>query len=174
MMRTMQNAFQIAIRPETPADVESIHALTTAAFETEAEANLNDLLREAGALTLSLTAWIEDRLAGHVAVSPVTIEGAPDAAWYGLGPIAVQPDLQGQGIGSQLMLKALADTAKLGGNGIVLLGDPKYYARFGFRPSTDFGLAWENGGGPYFQAVRLSDAAVPSGSVRFHPAFNDV
>lgn len=162
------------LKPETNDDQAAIHALIALAFGREAEADLNDLLRDAGALTLSLVAWLDDVLVGHVAVSPVTLTPAASESWFGLGPIAVHPDLQGQGIGTHLMTKALADTAALGGDGVVLLGDPKYYGRFGFRPSTEFGLAWEDGGGPYFQALRLSANGVPKATVAYHPAFNQV
>ena len=162
------------IRPETAGDRVAIHALTAAAFGRDAEANLIDLLRDADALSLSLVAWDNDVLAGHVAVSPVTLTPSAPVSWYGLGPIAVHPDLQGRGIGTQLMTKALADTAALGGDGVVLLGDPKFYGRFGFRPSTELGLTWENGGGPYFQAVRLSAGDVPAATVAYHPAFDRV
>ncbi len=165
---------QIEMRAETSEDIQVIHVLTAAAFGREAEADLIDLLRDADALTLSLVAWLDDVLAGHVAISPVTLTPAASVTWYGLGPIAVHPDMQGQGIGTQLMTKALADAAALGGDGVVLLGDPKFYGRFGFRPSTEFGLTWENGGGPYFQAVRLSAADAPAATVAYHPAFNQV
>ncbi|MEQ8508911.1 MAG: N-acetyltransferase [Rhodospirillaceae bacterium] len=162
------------IRLEMDADRAAIHALHSAAFETTAEADLVDLLRADNALTLSLVADIAGKLVGHVAVSPVTLNDSRDSKWFGLGPIAVHPNHQRRGIGATLMLKALNDTAALGGQGMVLLGDPAFYTRFGFQPSTDFDLAWENGGGPYFQAVKLGKATVPKGTVAYHPAFDQV
>ena len=164
----------VIVRPETEDDRTAIHALHAAAFETSAEADLVDLLRSAGALTLSLVAETEGVPVGHVAVSPVTINDSDEARWFGLGPIAVHPTLQGQGIGTTLMLKALKETTAIGGQGMVLLGKPAFYTRFGFQPSTELGLSWEKGGGPYFQAVKLGAADVPSGVVKYHAAFDAV
>ena len=162
------------IRPETADDVKAIHTVLAAAFEQEAEANLVDALRDADALTLSLVAERGSIIVGHVAVSRVTINGQSDPPWLGLGPIAVHPDHQRQGIGVALMLKALHETSNMGGQGLVLLGDPNYYKRFGFQPASNFGLSWEHGGGYAFQAVRLGPAAVPEGTVRCHSAFDGV
>lgn len=164
----------IAIRPETDEDHVKIHALHVAAFETSAEAMLVNLLRDDGALTLSLIVEAEGDIVGHVAISPVTINDSESARWYGLGPIAIQPNHQAQGIGATLMLKALAETAKIGGQGLVLLGEPAFYSRFGFVPSTEFGLSWEKGGGRFFQAVKLGTANAPSGVVKYHAAFDAV
>lgn len=165
---------QLIVRPETEDDRTAIHALHDAAFETSAEADLVDLLRKAGALTLSLVAETEGAPVGHVAVSPVTINDSDEARWYGLGPISVQPAHQGRGIGTTLMHEALKDTAAIGGQGMVLLGNPVFYTRFGFQPSTALGLSWENGGGPYFQAVNLGAANIPTGVVKYHAAFGAV
>jgi putative acetyltransferase len=64
--------------------------------------------------------------------SPVAVsEGSLD--WYGLGPISVLPDLQKQGIGKCLMHGGLSSLKSLGAKGCVLVGDPGYYERFGFR-----------------------------------------
>ncbi len=163
-----------SLRTETAADQKEIQALVVAAFKQKNEADLVDRLRSAGALTLSIVAERDGVIVGHVAVSPVTIVGREDAKWFGLGPIAVSPDCQRQGIGAALMHKALKETAAIGGQGMVLLGNPAYYARFGFQPSTDFGLPWEKGGGPYFQAVKLGATVTPSGTVKYHAAFDDV
>ena len=161
-------------RPETENDLAKIHALNAAAFETAAEADLVDLLREAGALTPSLVAESDGEPVGHVAVSPVTINGSDRARWFGLGPIAVHPTHQRQGVGTTLMLKVLRETAAIDGQGMVLLGNPAFYSRFGFQRSTELGLSWENGGGPYFQAVNLGTAEIPSGTVKYHAAFDAV
>ena len=95
------------IRREEPRDYESIHQLTTRAFapmsfSDGAEAPLIDLLRESGDLTISLVAEVRGKLAGHVAFSPVAIDGKRDG-WFGLGPISVEPERQRQGIGRALV-----------------------------------------------------------------------
>lgn len=160
------------IRPELPSDIAAIHAVTRAAFlnaphTDHTEHFIVDALRRAGVLTLSLVAELEGQVVGHVAVSPVVIsDGA--AGWYGLGPISVLPEFQGQGIGTQLMSAALQSLRDLGANGCVLLGDPGYYARFGFQPYP--GLELPDVPPEYFQAFPFG-TTVPRGVVTYHVGF---
>lgn len=171
------------IRPETPADVPAIHALTVAAFsEAEhasgTEQHIVDALRDAGQLTLSLVAVgpvdgaapgeDDAPLLGHVAASPVGISDGT-AGWYGLGPLSVDPQHQGQGIGSALMRAALAELQRLGAQGCVLLGDPAFYQRFGFELRADLELPGLPPG--YFQALKLA-GDWPHGAVSYHEAFD--
>ena len=121
--------------PETPDDAPAIAALVTDAFLTAAhadgtEAAIVDGLRAAGALLLSLVATDGPALVGHVAASPVTIAGRP--GWAGIGPLAVRADRRRAGIGAALMTAALDALRARGLAGAVLVGDPAYYARFGF------------------------------------------
>ncbi|MNE49884.1 Acetyltransferase (GNAT) family protein [compost metagenome] len=162
----------ISIRNEQPADIEAISRLTETAFASEPHSShteqfIVNALRRSGQLTISLVAVEGDAILGHVAISPVAVSsGATE--WYGLGPISVRPDCQGQGIGSVLMKTALAELERLGGRGCVVLGDPGYYGRFGFKAYPDLQLP----GVPpeYFQALVLGDD-LPAGSVRYHAAF---
>lgn len=161
------------IRGERPSDVAAIHAVTAAAFRDAPHADhteqfIVDALRQAGALALSLVAERAGEVVGHVAVSAVRIsDGA--VGWFGLGPISVRPDLQGQGIGSLLMQEALRRLRAKGAAGCVVLGDPAYYGRFGFRPEP--GLFLRGVPPAYFQALAFG-AAVPRGEVAYHEAFN--
>lgn len=125
-------------------------------------------LRKAGQLAVSLVAEDAGAIVGHVAVSPVTISSGA-AGWYGLGPISVAPAQQGRGIGTQLMQQALAALRERGAAGCVVLGDPGYYARFGFRAESSLVLP----GVPaeYFQALLL-DGVLPAGIVSYHEAFS--
>lgn len=163
----------ITIREESPSDVAAIHALTAAAFlnapHTEhTEQFIVDALRNAGALSVSLVAEQAGVIVGHVAVSPVTMsDGTP--AWYGLGPISVAPALQGQGIGTLLMNEALKRLTETGAAGCVVLGDPAYYSRFGFKAEP--GLALPGVPPAYFQALALGPA-LPRGTVSYHDAFS--
>jgi putative acetyltransferase len=160
------------IRPERPEDVEGIHAVTVAAFlnaphTSHTEQFIVRDLRRARALTVSLVAAFDGRIVGHVAASPVRIsDGTPD--WFGLGPVSVAPERQGRGLGSRLVREALARLRLLGARGCVLVGEPAYYGRFGFRAEPQLTLP----GVPsqYFQALCL-DGDLPSGTVKFHPAF---
>lgn len=163
----------ITIRDETEADIPAIEALTQAAFLNAAHSShteqfIVNQLRKAQQLSLSLVAEDQQQIVGHVAVSPVRISSG-DAGWYGLGPISVCPDKQGLGIGSMLMHAALQRLKALGAEGCVLLGDPNYYARFGFKPVS--GLVLPGVPQEYFQAVSFT-GNFPQGEVTYHDAFN--
>ena len=160
------------IRDETPADHAAITAVIDEAFRGHPHSDGREAaivvgLRDAGALTLSLVAEDEGRIAGHVAFSPVTI-GEGLAGWHGLGPVAVSAGRQRQGIGSQLVTEGLARLRQLGSSGCVLAGDPAYYARFGFRNHPQ--LTYPGLPAEYFMALSF-DGPVPGGVVRYHPAF---
>lgn len=164
------------IRDENPRDCEAIKALVAAAFvdhphSNQGEARLVGALRDAGALTLSLVAEEAGQVVGHIAFSPVSIDGV-EPGWYGLGPVAVRRDRQGQGIGRQLIETGLARLAALGAAGCVLVGEPDFYGRFGFR--ADPRLTYAGVPPEYFMVRALSAPAVtPAGEVKFHPAFDD-
>ena len=160
------------IRPERPDDAEAIHAVTAAAFldaphTSHTEQFIVRELRRAGHLTVSLVADFDGRVIGHVAISPVTIND-DTTGWFGLGPVSVSPKYQGRGLGSRLVREALARLRAQGGRGCVLVGDPAYYGRFGFRAEPALVLP----GVPpqYFQAVCL-DGPIPAGTVTFDAAF---
>ena len=163
----------IHIRPEQPQDIDTITKLTAEAFlhephSSRTEQFIVNALRRDGQLFVSLVAEDDNRIIGHVAISPVTISSG-ETGWYGLGPVSVWPDRHKQGIGSQLMKAALAELQRLGGLGCVVLGDPGYYGRFGFNTSSTLVLL----GTPaeYFQAVSFGPE-LPVGIVSYHEAFN--
>jgi predicted N-acetyltransferase YhbS len=165
----------ITIRPELPADIAAITALTEAAFReaphtSHREHFIVDALRRAGALQVSLVAVTDGLIVGHVALSPVAISSGAQQ-WYGLGPISVSPAHQNQGIGSALMKAALAQLREVGGHGCVLVGEPAYYSRFGFVPHAP--LVLPEVPAKYFQAMLLA-GDMPAGEVTFHTAFNAV
>ena len=160
------------IRPETPADAAVIGAITTEAFalaphKSGTEAAIVDALRAAGALTLSLVAEEDGAVVGHVAVSAVTVDGR-DVGWFALGPIAVRPDRQGRGVGAALMREGLARMREEGAHGIVLVGDPAYYGRFGFSASP--GLVMHGVPPEYVLALSFG-RPVPVGALGHHAAF---
>ncbi|MCO6057823.1 N-acetyltransferase [Pseudomonas sp. MOB-449] len=163
----------IIVRNEQADDIDAIARLTKAAFEHEQHSShteqfIINALRRSGCLTISLVAVEGDTLVGHVAISPVTLSGG-ETGWYGLGPIAVLPDRQGRGIGSMLMEASLAELRCQGGLGCVLLGDPGYYGRFGFKAQP--GLELPGVPPEYFQALSFG-SDLPRGSVRYHAAFD--
>lgn len=168
----MSSAAAVRIRDEIHADQAAIETVTEAAFRNAPHAGhteqfIVNALRAAGKLSLSLVAEIDDEIVGHVAVSPVSIsDGTPN--WFGLGPISVAPRHQGHGIGSSLMKEALRRLRESGASGCVLVGNPAYYGRFGFRAEPDLvfpGLPPE-----YFQAIAFG-SVLPRGMVSYHEAF---
>jgi putative acetyltransferase len=163
----------LRIRTETQADQAAIHALTKAAFlqaphTSHTEELIVDALRAAGALAVSLVAEENGEIVGHVAVSPVMLSDGSNG-WFGLGPISVAPTRQKQGIGAVLMQHALDALREQDAAGCVLLGDPAYYARFGFVAHPSLVLP----GVPpeYFQAIAWR-GEVPAASVHYHAAFD--
>ena len=162
----------ITIRPEQSGDEATIHALTEAAFRDMPfsegdEQHLIDALRCDGDLALSLVAEDAQRIVGHIAFSPVSISDG-SANWYDLGPVSVWPELHVQGIGSALVRRGIADMRERGAKGIVLLGSPEYYSRFGFE--HDPGLMYPGPPAEYFQRLVLEGEAA-SGTVSYPPAF---
>ncbi len=161
------------IRLERPNDATTIHALTDTAFRGRpysdgTEAQVIDALRAAGALTLSLVAIDGDNIVGHVAFSPVMINGE-EGNWYGLGPVSVWPDRQRKGTGQALVREGLRRLQARGAGGCVLLGDPAYYARFGFENHPNL----RHAGAPAwaFQCLTLNGLR-PAGEVNFHSGFD--
>ena len=125
------------IRPAMPADREAVHEINHRAFPAEereivAELAVRLLAEASEPLTLSLVAESHGELIGHVAFSPVMHAGEVEMQGYILGPLAVKPALQRQGIGAQLIEKGKAGLAQTGVNVLLVYGDPAYYGRFGF------------------------------------------
>ncbi len=163
----------IIIRNESGSDVESISEITKAAFENHPYSHNTEVfiikaLRAAKALTISLVAEAGERVVGHIAFSPVSVSDG-SRGWYGLGPISVVPELQRQGIGKAMMHEGLSRLKASGAKGCVLVGDPSYYERFGFRNLPELvleGVPKEN-----FLALAFGKDK-SSGKVVFHAGFN--
>lgn len=161
------------IRNEKSTDFEAIFEVTKAAFAHHPHSNhteqfIVNALRAAGALTLSLVAEVDGRVAGHVGFSPVTVSGE-SAGWYGLGPVSVLPQCQKKGIGRALIHEGLSRLKTLGARGCVLVGDPYYYQRFGFKNYP--GFVYEGVPQEYVLALPFAENQ-PRGIVVFHPGFS--
>ena len=170
----------IQIRSETLQDIAAIHAVNAASFPQEDEANLVDELRKQGALTVSLVAEREGQIVGHIAFSPMTIEGADShLKAVGLAPVAVLPEYQRQGIGIKLVTVGIDACRDLGFDLMFLLGHTEYYPRFGFVPAVPLGYQsiYTPGEGdhPYFMVLPLQqEIKMQGGSVYYHPAFESL
>ncbi len=162
----------LVIRPEKPADQAAIQDITRRAFAPMDyaggnEQDLIDRFRNAGALAISLVAERDGVVVGQVTFTEAfAADGSP--GWYALGPVAVEPDLQAQHIGSRLIEAGLAMLRERDAAGCVLTGDPAYYSRFGFRPYPD--LCPEGEPAAYYQMLPLR-VAVPETVLAFHPLF---
>ncbi len=156
----------MAIRTATDLDQNKIHRIYRAAFPKEereivAKLAVNLLCQNATPSTLSFVAEIEDTITGHIAFSPITLAEDSNCKGYILAPLAVDPNHQKQGIGSQLVQHGIQQLSQLGIDVLLVYGDPKYYGRFGFSEATA-----KNYSPPYklqyplgWQGLMLSDRA---------------
>jgi HAD superfamily hydrolase (TIGR01509 family) len=168
---------EIDIRPETSADISDIRSVEQQAFPTAAEADLVDLCRQRGRISLSLVAVRAGSITGHILFTPMTFEPPrSNLRGLGLGPIAVLPAWQRTGIGSRLIRTGLELCRAGGYDFIVLLGDPSYYSRFGFRPARGYGLSGDYGDGDEFQVLELRPGALAgvSSRLKYIPEFKEL
>ena len=168
----------MTIRPERPGDASRIHEVNSLAFGQPAEADLVDRLRAACADSLSLVAE-DSALVGHILFTPVTIDGdGRRVVGVGLAPMAVLPDRQRQGIGSQLVTRGVEILRARGCPFVVVVGHPEYYPRFGFEPASKHGLAsqWDGIPDEAFMVLVLDGLALRTvaGVVRYRDEFGEV
>lgn len=168
----------VTLRGERAGDAAALARVIVAAFADEPqggqfERRIVDALRADGRLSVSLVAVRDGRLVGHVAFSPVAI-GAGGEGWHGLAPLAVWPGCQRQGIGAALVRAGLNALRRAGARGCVVLGEPAYYARFGF------GFGFGSAGDIVFpqappdalMALPFGEhAPCPAGELRYHASF---
>jgi putative acetyltransferase len=129
------------IRPERLSDAAQVREVNTVAFGQPLEATLVDRLRENGADALSLVAEDEGAVIGHILFTPVTLtSGEGQLVGMGLAPMAVRPDRQREGIGSQLVRHGLELLRQRGCPFVVVVGHPEFYPRFGFERASLHGL----------------------------------
>ena len=165
-------SLDVIIRPERPDDIEAISTITELAFRTcpygeHTEQFIIDALRRDGALSVSLVAELDMQVAGHIAFSPVEIsDGSADL--YTLGPVSVVPKLQGQGIGRTLINAGLDALRGLGAEGCVLVGEPGFYERFGFRSRPE--LTMDGVPQEVVQSLVLGEHSA-TGKIVLHAAF---
>ncbi|MGE5417527.1 MAG: GNAT family N-acetyltransferase [Acidobacteriota bacterium] len=132
------------IRPEKPDDYDQIYLVNKTAFNSDYEPKLVDRLRKSSWVTpqLSIVAEKEGEVIGHSLFSEVEIvaEDGYDTIILSLGPVAVLPEYQGQGIGGKLIRAGIIKARELGYKAVVLVGHPSYYLRFGFVPAYPEGI----------------------------------
>jgi putative acetyltransferase len=168
----------IVVRTERTEDRESVRRVNELAFEQPNEADLVDALRANARPYISLVAVVDERVVGHIFFSPVSVESENGVfTAMGLAPMAVLPEYQNQGIGSQLVREGLKECHRLGHDIVVVLGHANYYPRFGFTPASLKGLRSEyDVPDEVFMVTELVAGALEGrrGLVKYHPEFGKV
>jgi putative acetyltransferase len=164
----------LRIRHETAADAGAIREVVRRAFGRDDEASLVDALRADSYSRFSLVAEVDDEVVGHVLFSELLIQSESSiTSALALAPVAVLPERQRQGIGSELIRRGL-ETCRAQSHGIVVvLGHPQFYQRFGFSSALAAGLHCAFSGKPSFMALELVAGALAglSGKVAYPPPF---
>lgn len=164
---------------ETEDDTTSIREVVTAAFGRTSEANLVEAIRNSPNFIpqLSIVAKEDGDAVAHVMFSAIAIatQNRPIPA-LALAPLSVMPARQHEGIGSHLVQVGLSKCRQLGHSIVVVLGEPRYYKRFGFQTASQFGMQ-----APFpvpddaFMVLELKPGALKGVSIVQYPAyFNQV
>lgn len=162
---------EIDIRHEEAKDIAQVREVLCAAFPTDVESKLVDVLRTNGKALISLVAVQDEQVLGHIMFSPVSTSPPSEAKGIGLAPVAVRPDAQSQGIGSRLIREGLRFCKELGYDYCVVLGNPKYYQRFGFEEAGQFGMQNEYGVDHEFMVIRFSERGTLKGLAKYASEF---
>lgn len=164
----------IEIREEQPDDITGIRDVNKRAFGQDQEGNIVDALRASGAAVLSLVATLDGRVVGHIMYSPLLVGDVRGAA---LGPMAVLPEYQRQGVGSSLVEAGSQRLTREGFPFIVVVGHSAFYPRFGFRPASTYGITCEwDVPDDVFMALVLNEGKMPGvvGVAKYRAEFSTV
>jgi len=165
------------IREEQPEDILGVRYVNRQAFDSVVEPNLVDKLRQRKGFILSLVALEKAQVVGQILFSPVTVKSESSSfTAAALGPMAVLPQLQRQGIGTQLVNAGLEELRKTDYEIVVVLGHPDYYPRFGFSPASNYGIKCEfDVPDEAFMLLELRPGALAGrkGTVKYQPEFRE-
>ncbi len=118
------------MRAEIAGDYGAVRRVNELAFGRAGEADLVEALRAEARPHISLVAAWEGEIVGHIFFSPVTIEAEESVSTaMALGPMAVLPEYQRQGVGSQLVRKGLEECRRAGHEVVFVVGHPRYSRR---------------------------------------------
>lgn len=167
----------IEVREEKGQDHEEVSAILRKAFNGEDEVKLVSAIRESTHFIpeLSLVALHHRRdPVGYILFSEITISTEKEnLTSLALAPVAVVPELQGEGVGSLLIKDGLMRATSLGYRHVVVLGHKEYYPRFGFVPASEQNLSGPFDAGDAFMVKELKKDALKdvSGEVIYPKAF---
>ncbi|MBE5799167.1 MAG: N-acetyltransferase [Clostridiales bacterium] len=173
-------------RSETPNDYAAVEFMTREAFWNKYQPGCEEhyllhILRGDDAVVTELcdVCEMDGEIVGHICYTRSTVVSDTGASFPVLtfGPVSVRPDMQGKGLGSQLIRATMARASEMGFAGVVITGSPAYYHRFGFRPASDFSILYEDGSSfPELMAAELGEGHLHgvSGRIRFAPAFAQI
>lgn len=130
----------IQVRPENPSDYAIITQINEQAFGRVNEARLIELIRSSPNYIpeLALVADYQGTVVGYILFSWIDLVGAETDPVLGLAPLAVKPEFQKQGIGRQLVEAGLKIAETRGDRLVIVLGEPEFYSKFGFKPSVHY------------------------------------
>jgi len=162
------------IRLAQETDLDSILKVIETAFSDEENKVIINLVQELHQETTSpsiksLVAEVDNQVIGYVSYSPIYLKSGPSVSGYILAPLAVSPEFQKQGVGSNL-INAGIDMLTKGGVGVILVyGDPAYYGRFEFKEEIGqsfvppYPLQYPFG----WTGMMLNDTPVPEQPIQF-------
>ncbi|WP_373976571.1 N-acetyltransferase [Chitinibacter sp. SCUT-21] len=163
---------------ESPTDAAQHRAVTELLqqafanhpYSNNSEHQLVTALRQQQALTIALLGVHQGHVVACVYASAVNLHQAEGIkrGWHCIAPVAVLPEFQKQGLGSQLMNRALVDLQSMGAKGCVLVGEAEYYQRFGFERVHGLTSA---GIPDQFVLAKSFAAEKAQGQIQYHPAF---
>lgn len=176
------NINPITIKQQEAHDLPAIYRLIEEAFASVQESDHREqflvkrLLSSPGFIPeLSLTAWIQNELAGYILLTEIEIlKDSTSVPSLGLAPLAVRPEFQKQGIGASLIKEAHKRASLLNYETVLVLGHKDYYPRFGYKKAYDFGIVFPFEVPPEFCMVKelKPDAASrAAGRVKYPRAF---
>jgi putative acetyltransferase len=145
------------IRHARPDDLDAIDAVLRAAFPGPAEAELTGRLRAAEDVLFELVAVEDGVVVGHILMSRLWADRG--SLYAALAPLSVRPERQNTGLGSALVRAGLESARDVGCHGVLVLGDPAYYGRFGFTAEEARTVSSPFAGSPAFQALALEEFA---------------
>jgi len=168
----------VEVRIEQPEDIDAVRLVNDQAFGQSAEGRIVDSLRKNCEGILSLVAFLNNQIVGHILFSPATLDSNDGVIeGMGLAPMAVLPEFQNRGIGSELVAEGLGHIKRMQCPFVIVLGHDQYYPRFGFQTASKYGLRcqWDGVPDEAFMVLVLNESTMKdvTGAVRYRDEFDE-